>query len=759
MNTGDTILGYTILKPLGEGANGYTYLVEKEEGNFVLKELRTTVRQGFQTYAAAVDHFDRECVALRSIRHPLVPAFQEAHIDKRSTDHKFYLVTQYIEGENLATVRANRQLRLEEIVAIGRDVTEVLEHIHTFPQPIIHRDIKPENLILDAQGQTHVIDFGSVNHAIQKSVQFTNAGTFGFAPFESLFGGDPSPSVDIYGLGATLLHLLSGKDITSLIDNLTYTLKVKGNVPSDFEAILQEMTARDPTARAPLGKVKQFFNRTTQLEVRSVPRIEAVEPEILLPEIPTYSLDQLAEPLVKPVLVNSGYEELKHKLREQLLHKVSEYKIREQLMHLQVGFLGYLFPELGGYSANDGDDGRPFVKVKVPYRKSFDVRPGFTMENQYDTFDARLRASIARQSLTLSEKLGAWTRFRKGRSPDSTPVVDFQFDLLQPGSIDAISLIVTTYNNRYNDIVGGVDQARTILYATSRYPEIVEVDFNASRTALCDPERYKQITGRTASVLVIPRNQGTPTPRVQAAQAPKQLTVEPTIIIESSGQPLVRHATASTAIVSSESTTPVAAENSPWPPADLWTFRADFLRCLFVGKNRAALDNAMARRDDGAPAYGKFKIFESLELSEVSGLATYFNATLHTALYTTPRRGGAVFFERAAFLSRWRKNMELEVAFSLEFKLLELPDKSLDYALSPVALTVRTSLEKYNSLLGFRGYSPRGTIFNACQSTPRIVELNFNGQDYNLCKSEALEQQTRGTPRRIGYVPPSLQLR
>ncbi len=262
MNVGDTFLGYTVEAQLGEGGNGYTYRVSREGIDFTLKELRLGFKQGYDSYKQGVEMFERECRALRSITHPLVPRFVESHIDKTTSNHKFFFVSDFVPGETLATTVRNKQLSLEEVTRAALNLASVLEHIHSFPQPIIHRDVKPENIIISPDGLAHLIDFGSVNAAIAKSINFTTAGTFGYSAFESLCGGDAYPESDIYALGATLMHVLSGgKDIMKMMDRLNYTPKIKGNVPAVFEPILERMMAKDYLARATLGEVKDFFSR------------------------------------------------------------------------------------------------------------------------------------------------------------------------------------------------------------------------------------------------------------------------------------------------------------------------------------------------------------------------------------------------------------------------------------------------------------------------------------------------------------------
>ena len=89
---------------------------------------------------------------------------------------------------------------------------DVLEYLHSRPKPIIYRDLKPANLMIDGNsGRVMLIDFGIARWVKQEEKGVTAVGTMGYAPPE-LFGGRVEPRSDVYSLGATLFHLLTGSD-------------------------------------------------------------------------------------------------------------------------------------------------------------------------------------------------------------------------------------------------------------------------------------------------------------------------------------------------------------------------------------------------------------------------------------------------------------------------------------------------------------------------------------------------------------------
>src|SRR5258708_2081344 len=94
----------------------------------------------------------------------------------------------------------------------GIQVADVLHYLPTRPQPIIYRDLKPANLMIDSNtNRVMLIDFGIARWVNKKEKGVTAVGTMGYAPPE-LFSGQGDARVDIYSLGATMFHLLTGSD-------------------------------------------------------------------------------------------------------------------------------------------------------------------------------------------------------------------------------------------------------------------------------------------------------------------------------------------------------------------------------------------------------------------------------------------------------------------------------------------------------------------------------------------------------------------
>ncbi len=163
-----------------------------------------------QTRLLTLKNFERESGLLATLSHPAIPKvydfFQE--------NGKIYLIMELIPGRNLEAVLEGSDFALDE-VRVGSwalQICDVLEYLHGHePEPIIFRDLKPSNIIITPQDRIVLIDFGIARIFEQDQRRGTMIGTEGYAPPEQ-YRGIGNPRVDIYALGATLHHLLTGID-------------------------------------------------------------------------------------------------------------------------------------------------------------------------------------------------------------------------------------------------------------------------------------------------------------------------------------------------------------------------------------------------------------------------------------------------------------------------------------------------------------------------------------------------------------------
>ena len=158
--------------------------------------------------------FEREAKVLQSLQHERIPEYRDYFdVDKDLGGGVawFGLVQDYIPGASLQELLERGKIFSEkETYNIALQILEILLYLHQLNPLVIHRDIKPSNLILGKDNHIYLIDFGAVQaQGAMTGVTFTVVGSSGYAPLEQ-FWGRAVPASDIYALGATLIHLLTG---------------------------------------------------------------------------------------------------------------------------------------------------------------------------------------------------------------------------------------------------------------------------------------------------------------------------------------------------------------------------------------------------------------------------------------------------------------------------------------------------------------------------------------------------------------------
>lgn len=155
--------------------------------------------------------FKHEADILRRLDHPRIPRLYEYVEDERP-----YLAIQYVKGDDLLAKMGSRRrpLPVEKVIRWGMQVCDILHYLHTLkPEAIAYRDLKPSHIVIDRRGQAWLVDF---NLALVLppggiATDASEEGTAGYAAPEQ-YGGTVSPQSDIYGLGATLHYLLTGRN-------------------------------------------------------------------------------------------------------------------------------------------------------------------------------------------------------------------------------------------------------------------------------------------------------------------------------------------------------------------------------------------------------------------------------------------------------------------------------------------------------------------------------------------------------------------
>ena len=206
---------YKILNKIGQGGMSVVYLALNERANktWAIKEVR---KDGVQDFTTVKQGLIVETNILKSLSHKYLPSI----IDVIDDEDTFIIVMDYIEGKSLNKVlqesleRDNLPIGVEDVISWGIQLCDVLYYLHTREHPIIYRDMKPANVMLKPNGEISLIDFGTARvFKTGNSEDTTCLGTPGYAAPEQYGGnGQSRPQSDIYCLGATLHHLITGRN-------------------------------------------------------------------------------------------------------------------------------------------------------------------------------------------------------------------------------------------------------------------------------------------------------------------------------------------------------------------------------------------------------------------------------------------------------------------------------------------------------------------------------------------------------------------
>ncbi|MGP1386820.1 MAG: serine/threonine protein kinase [Thainema sp.] len=201
---------YQLQRKLGQTAGRQTWLAHDQASQPPLPVIIKLLAFVDQVNWDTLKLFEREANILQQLSHPAIPQYR----DYFSIDDRvlwFGLVQDYIPGHSLSElIQQGQRFSLRQVQQIAADLLQILFYLHSLTPPVFHRDIKPSNLILDECNRIFLIDFGAVqDRAAIEGSTFTVVGTYGYAPMEQ-FGGRTVAASDLYSLGATLIHLLTG---------------------------------------------------------------------------------------------------------------------------------------------------------------------------------------------------------------------------------------------------------------------------------------------------------------------------------------------------------------------------------------------------------------------------------------------------------------------------------------------------------------------------------------------------------------------
>ena len=238
---------YKILNKIGQGGMSVVYLAMNERANkqWAIKEVR---KDGVKDYDVVRQGLIAETDILKRLNHPHLPSI----IDVIDRDDTFLIVMDYIEGKSLDHwLKKDGAQPQEKVVEWAKQICDVLGYLHSRKPPIIYRDLKPANVMLKPDGQIMIIDFGTAREFKETSIEDTSClGTQGYVAPEQYGGhGQTDARTDIYTLGATMYHLLTGHN-PSLPPYEMYPIR-RWNpaLSSGLEKIVLKCTQRNPNDR------------------------------------------------------------------------------------------------------------------------------------------------------------------------------------------------------------------------------------------------------------------------------------------------------------------------------------------------------------------------------------------------------------------------------------------------------------------------------------------------------------------------------
>ena len=238
---------YKILNKVGQGGMSVVYLAMNEKANkqWAVKEVR---KDGIKDFEVVKQGLVAETDILKKLSHPSLPSI----IDVIDTDDSFIIIMDYIQGNSLNKALDEYGAQNEDnVIEWAKQLCDVLGYLHSRNPAIIYRDMKPANVMLKPDGNVTLIDFGTAREFKEKNLADTTClGTVGYAAPEQFGGmGQTDARTDIYCLGATLYHLVTGLNPCEPPYEMYPIRQINPALSSGLERIIQKCIQRNPDDR------------------------------------------------------------------------------------------------------------------------------------------------------------------------------------------------------------------------------------------------------------------------------------------------------------------------------------------------------------------------------------------------------------------------------------------------------------------------------------------------------------------------------
>lgn len=240
---------YKILNKIGQGGMSIVYLAMNEKANkqWAVKEMR---KEKNRNYEVMKQSLITETNLLKELKHPYLPSIA----DIIENDDTIIIVMDYVEGRPLSDILLEEgTIEEDKVVDYAIQLCDVLDYLHSQNPPIIYRDLKPANIMLKPDGKITLIDFGTARKYNYDSVSDTTClGTIGYAAPEQFAGEtlrQTDARTDIYNLGATMYHLLTGVNPSEPPYELYPIRRWDERLSNGLEKIILRATRKDPEKR------------------------------------------------------------------------------------------------------------------------------------------------------------------------------------------------------------------------------------------------------------------------------------------------------------------------------------------------------------------------------------------------------------------------------------------------------------------------------------------------------------------------------
>jgi serine/threonine-protein kinase len=289
---GQRVGAYRLLRLVGEGGMGRVYLAEREDGGFTHRAALKLIRAEFMSEEART-RFVRERKILAGLQHPNIAQLHDGGVADDSTP---YFTLEYIEGQPITKYCDDRSLDIRRRIALILQVCGAVAYAHR--NLVVHRDLKPSNILVTADGEAKLLDFGiakllDADTGEGKTATLARMMTPEYAAPEQVLGEPITTATDVYAIGVLLYELLCGRLPYARADAgaISWAKAVVEEAPESFNrALIREGgTTQRPsgeTAAAARGMTLPSLRRVLRGDLdRIVQRALAKEPDARYPSV------------------------------------------------------------------------------------------------------------------------------------------------------------------------------------------------------------------------------------------------------------------------------------------------------------------------------------------------------------------------------------------------------------------------------------------------------------------------------------------